>query len=403
MPSHIYELLRPIWLERRETSNRVRARIETIIAKNVDIDDDEFRNPAELTKQLRENFRSGQTQGAASPRPALCRDAGIHGDLLSADGKAAEAPIPDLHRLPNERGGRGAWAEIDRPASTWKIPSERMKMKEDHGVPLSEPALAILDDMRDGSQGRLDFPEPGRRGVFRDGNARRTRSPGLWSRDGARIPRDIRNLGRRMHRLSGWRPRGRPGAQVQSRDHRGLPAGHKLEKRRALMRDWAQFLAGSNVIRLDQAGWTDLPRLSLRPRLIHRASGSAQCHTKKKSRLWTEKGAKSCDRPSKKCAAPYEDFVLKIQSGMLRNVGGQQDAHMPRAGSIAFEAQLVASPKQAMWAIQVSRKKLYELINTGELESYTEGKSRRIPVKSINDYIERRLAAEAVRRGRAAS
>ncbi|WP_338693204.1 hypothetical protein V5279_43355 [Bradyrhizobium sp. 26S5] len=42
------------------------------------------------------------------------------------------------------------------------------------------------------------------------------------------------------------------------------------------------------------------------------------------------------------------------------------------------------------------------LINTGELESYTEGKSRRILVKSISDYIERRLAAEAVRRGRAA-
>ena len=75
---------------------------------------------------------------------------------------------------------------------------------------------------------------------------------------------------------------------------------------------------------------------------------------------------------------------------------------MPRAGSIAFETPLVASPKQAMRVIQVSRKKLYELINTGELESYTEGRSRRITVKSIKDYIERRLAAEAVRRGRAA-
>jgi hypothetical protein len=69
--------------------------------------------------------------------------------------------------------------------------------------------------------------------------------------------------------------------------------------------------------------------------------------------------------------------------------------------SIAFDAPLVASPKQTMKAIQVSRKKLYELINTGELESYTEGKSRRILVKSINDYIERRLAAETLRRGRA--
>jgi excisionase family DNA binding protein len=71
--------------------------------------------------------------------------------------------------------------------------------------------------------------------------------------------------------------------------------------------------------------------------------------------------------------------------------------------SIALEAPLVASPNQAMRAIHVSRKKLYELINTGELESYTEGKSRRITVKSINEYIERRLAAEATRRGRAAS
>jgi excisionase family DNA binding protein len=76
---------------------------------------------------------------------------------------------------------------------------------------------------------------------------------------------------------------------------------------------------------------------------------------------------------------------------------------MSRAMSIASEAPLVASPNQAMRAIQVSRKKLYELINTGELESYTEGKSRRITVKSIHDYIERRLAAEAVRRARAAS
>jgi hypothetical protein len=56
LPSHIYELLAPIWLKKRETSNRVRARIETIIAKNVDIDDHDFRNPAELTKQLREKL-----------------------------------------------------------------------------------------------------------------------------------------------------------------------------------------------------------------------------------------------------------------------------------------------------------------------------------------------------------
>lgn len=75
---------------------------------------------------------------------------------------------------------------------------------------------------------------------------------------------------------------------------------------------------------------------------------------------------------------------------------------MSSAVSVTFDIPLVASPKQAMKAIQVSRKKLYELINKGELQSYTEGKSRRITIKSINDYIERRLAAEADRRGRGA-
>jgi len=52
-------LLEPIWLTKRETANRVRSRIETVIAKNANIDDPDFRNPAELTKQLREKLRSG--------------------------------------------------------------------------------------------------------------------------------------------------------------------------------------------------------------------------------------------------------------------------------------------------------------------------------------------------------
>jgi integrase len=54
--SHIHDLLEPIWVEKRETAIRVRGRIETIIAKNVDIDNSDFRNPAEPTKQLREKL-----------------------------------------------------------------------------------------------------------------------------------------------------------------------------------------------------------------------------------------------------------------------------------------------------------------------------------------------------------
>lgn len=60
--------------------------------------------------------------------------------------------------------------------------------------------------------------------------------------------------------------------------------------------------------------------------------------------------------------------------------------------------QLVATPNQAMKALVVGRSTLYSLINAGELESYTEGRSRRILVSSIHAYIERRLASEAEKR-----
>ena len=75
---------------------------------------------------------------------------------------------------------------------------------------------------------------------------------------------------------------------------------------------------------------------------------------------------------------------------------------MSQLQAIDLETPLVASPNQAMKALLVSRSTLYSLINAGELESYTEGRSRRITVKSMGEYVERRLAAEAVRRGRAA-
>ena len=65
-------------------------------------------------------------------------------------------------------------------------------------------------------------------------------------------------------------------------------------------------------------------------------------------------------------------------------------------------AALVASPNQTMAALGIGRAKLYELINASELESYCEGVSRRILWRSIHSYIDRRLAAEAARRGRAA-
>jgi excisionase family DNA binding protein len=74
---------------------------------------------------------------------------------------------------------------------------------------------------------------------------------------------------------------------------------------------------------------------------------------------------------------------------------------MSQPQALVLDTPLVVSPNQAMKALMVSRATLYGLINGGELDSYTEGRSRRITVESINAYVQRRLAQEAKRRGSA--
>lgn len=57
---------------------------------------------------------------------------------------------------------RGAvWSEIDMQARMWSIPAERMKMKREHRVPLSDRAVAILQEMlplRAAAKGDWLFP-----------------------------------------------------------------------------------------------------------------------------------------------------------------------------------------------------------------------------------------------------
>jgi len=53
------------------------------------------------------------------------------------------------------------WDEIDWEKKLWEIPAERMKMKREHVIPLPEPAMKVLNEVREidvGSQ--LVFPAP---------------------------------------------------------------------------------------------------------------------------------------------------------------------------------------------------------------------------------------------------
>ena len=57
---------------------------------------------------------------------------------------------------------RGAcWDEVDMDAAMWTIPAERMKMRQEHRIPLSSQALELLQSMQALSGGReLVFPSP---------------------------------------------------------------------------------------------------------------------------------------------------------------------------------------------------------------------------------------------------
>lgn len=64
-----------------------------------------------------------------------------------------------LHTLvrPGEAAGT-RWDEIDLPNKLWTIPAERMKMGEEHTVPLSSQAIEILNEMQKIRRGEFVFP-----------------------------------------------------------------------------------------------------------------------------------------------------------------------------------------------------------------------------------------------------
>jgi hypothetical protein len=58
-----------------------------------------------------------------------------------------------------------------------------------------------------------------------------------------------------------------------------------------------------------------------------------------------------------------------------------------------WEGALVVKPKTAWRMLSVSNTRGYELLANGELESFLDGRSRKITVESIHRYVARRLAA----------
>jgi integrase len=156
----VMAVLDPIWSTKPETASRVRGRIESVISAAKARGEFKGENPAawkgHLDKLLPKTSKVRKVENhAALPYadlPAFMKD------LRQREGIAAAAM--EFLILTAARTGEvlgATWDEFDLRKSVWTIPGERMKNGKQHQVPLSAPAIVVLERMSKLATGEFVF------------------------------------------------------------------------------------------------------------------------------------------------------------------------------------------------------------------------------------------------------
>jgi integrase len=248
--TQVLSVLRPLWGEKQETAEKLRESIERVLdsARVEGLRSGE--NPATWKGNLehvlhKPDALTRTTHHAAMPHAAV---APFMAKLAAVDGIGARALEFTILTACRSGEARGAtWDEIDLDGKVWAIPAGRMKGGKAHRVPLSDAAIAVLTDMsakrlndivfpgiRDKkplsdmslakalkSAGGGDFTVHGFRSTFRD-----------WATEVAQAPREIAEAA-----LS---------HAVGDAVERSYARSDALERRRALMADWAGYCTRSD-------------------------------------------------------------------------------------------------------------------------------------------------------------
>ena len=248
----IQSTLLPIWLKVPETARRVRQRIGAVL------DFAHGQGWREAEAPLRAVSRGLPNQSKLAKHFAATPYPDVPALVLALRGKAETVGRLALRFviLTAARSGevRGAtWGEIDLAGATWNVPAHRMKAGQAHSVPLSLPALAILETMKGLFEGQTDdlvFPGAGGkmisdmtmtkalrdagstatvhgfRSSFRDWAAEQTSFPPEWAE--AALAHALPNKVEAAYRRTKF-----------------------LDQRRKLMAAWGKFCTGhSNVLSL---------------------------------------------------------------------------------------------------------------------------------------------------------
>ena len=243
--SDVMAVLLPIWNEKRVTAKRVRQRISAVMLWAI-------------AQGYRADNPAGEAIGAALPRNGVRPQhlaalpypevAGAIATVRASGAYPATALAFEFLVLTACRSGevRGAlWKEMDLAGREWRIPPERMKTNREHRVPLSRRALAVLEEAQALADGAgVVFPSVRGRPLSGLAIVKLVRELGIgavphgfrssfrdWAAECTDAPREVCELAL---------------AHVNSdRVEAAYRRTDLFERRRALMEQWAAFLAGT--------------------------------------------------------------------------------------------------------------------------------------------------------------
>lgn len=240
---------KPLWIARHVTAKRVRQRIEKVLdhaaAKKLRPADNPARWPgplAILLPKLPKKLKKVRSHAALPHAEAPA----FMADLRERKGTAAQALQFLIFTAARSGEVRHAeWSEIDLDNALWVRPDEKMKAGEAHTVPLSEPALAILQVIPESRRNGLVFPSTLKRDT---------------PMSDMTLAAVLKRMNRRDITVHGFRATFRTWADSETAYNRNVKESaiahtigesdteraylrdDYLEQRKALMHDWAQYL-----------------------------------------------------------------------------------------------------------------------------------------------------------------
>ncbi len=246
---HVMDVLEPIWRGTPETASRLRGRIEAVLdfatARGWRKGENPARWKGHLANLLPKRSKIATVEHhAALPwgeAPAFMRA------LTAQKGTAALALRFTILTSARTSEVTGAtWGEIDLKAKLWTVPASRMKAGQEHRVPLSAAALAVLSAMHTPDVKPADPIFPGAK-----------RGKGLSNMSMTAVLRRMKRGDLTVHGFRStfrdWAAETNPAPRevaeaalahtVRDKVEAAYRRGDLLDRRARLMNDWAAYLS----------------------------------------------------------------------------------------------------------------------------------------------------------------